>query len=199
METFGQELVRLWQICLSPRPCPMVSNSGTWGSCLAGKPYIHLRINKWVLIFYFAIHSRSNRDPHCVQRFDWPGSNTGRLAPGFDISGCLKFVSVASEDGFCYMFDTRKPGGAYIQKLSRTVNSASGTRLNKRCPITDVSFHPRIQDTLFASSLEGDIYCFKWFFNKYFVNVLSKRYFYYFVLSLLKIAKVKVRFVVKFE
>ena len=24
----------------------------------------------------------ANREPHCVQRFDWPGSDGGRLAPG---------------------------------------------------------------------------------------------------------------------
>ena len=56
------------------------------------------------------LRARGDRDPLCVQRFDWPGSDGGRLAPGFDLSPCLKFLSVASEDGFCYVFDTRKPG-----------------------------------------------------------------------------------------
>lgn len=61
----------------------------------------------------------SDRDSNCVQRFDWPGSDGGRLAPGFDLSPCLKYLAVAAEDGFCYIFDTRKPGAAYLTKLSR--------------------------------------------------------------------------------
>ncbi len=63
------------------------------------------------------LRSRANRDALCVQRFDWPGSDGGRIAPGFDLSPCLRFLSVASEDGFCYVFDTRKPGGAYLHKV----------------------------------------------------------------------------------
>jgi len=106
------------------------------------------------------IHSFQSRS-NCVQRFDWPGSTTGRFPPGFDISCCLRFVSVASEDGFCYIFDTRKPGGGFIQKLTKTVSKSSGTRLNKRCPLTDISFHPKVKNMLFATSLEGDIHCFK--------------------------------------
>jgi WD40 repeat protein len=68
------------------------------------------------------LRAQPRHEPLCVQRFDWPGSDGGRLAPGFDLSPCLKYLTVASEDGFCYVFDTRKPGGGYIEKLTKCAN-----------------------------------------------------------------------------
>ena len=107
------------------------------------------------------LRARARLEPLCVQRFDWPGSDGGRIAPGFDLSPCLKYLTVASEDGFCYVFDTRKPGGAYVQKLSKCANLSAGVRSSKRCPFTDVGFHPRRSGLVLATSLDGDLHFFK--------------------------------------
>ena len=83
------------------------------------------------------------------------------MTSGFDLSSCLRYLTVASEDGFCYVFDTRKSGGAYIQKLSKCANHSVGVRSNKRCPFTDVTFLEQRPGTVLATSLDGDLHCFK--------------------------------------
>lgn len=52
----------------------------------------------------------------CVQRFDWPGSGSGRVDCGLDLSSCMRFVAVGSGDGSAFIFDIRRTGG-YLKRL----------------------------------------------------------------------------------
>ena len=100
----------------------------------------------------------------CVQRFDYPGSSSGRIGSGVDFSPCVKFVALGSEDGSVYTYDLRR-FGSYLQRLEKgpgsrvwsngTVSGSSGG-----APVTDVKFNPNGSQLLCANQ-EGEIIVFE--------------------------------------